>query len=691
MWRMAFDIGGTFTDFVLAGPDTPPRFLKVASSPDDPARAVVAGFERLLGEAGVAAAGLSTILHATTVATNAIIERKGCPTALLTTDGFRDVLIIGRQKRYETHDLYMKKPPPLVPRRRTFEVAERVGPRGEVEIPVRPDSLDAAIDAVIASGVESVAVSFLHAYANPAHEETAAARLRERAPSLPVSLSSRISPKFREYERTSTTVANAYVQPIVGRYVERLEGAFADRGFGNDMFIMQSAGGLVSPAIAAEEPVRIVESGPAAGVLMSALVGSEAGESHIVTFDMGGTTAKLGAVDAGEPAVTSTFEIDPIRYRPGSGLPINIPAVGLLEIGAGGGSIARAELGVVHVGPESAGADPGPMCYRRGGDRPTITDANLVLGYLNPDYFNAGEMRLDREAAVSGLARDIGRPLDLGVEEAAWGVHAAANANMERAMRIVSVERGRDPRRYAIVAFGGAGPVHAARLAKAIGAPRVVVPFGAGVGSAIGLLRAVPKIEVSVTRVMEVAGTNIEGMRAIYADLERRASADLERLGVAGEPVWSRSGYLRYRGQGYEIRAEFPGPGVGEDFAEVVAEAFHSAYARSYGYRDDSAAIEAVDWHLSATLPVEAAGLDLGWRAPGQGDPAAPIRRPAWFPETGGFADTAVHDRRLLGAATEVAGPAILEDPESTVVVPPGMTARVNPQGHVIIDTGVHE
>ena len=407
MWRVAFDIGGTFTDFVLAGADVPPRFLKVASSPDDPARAVVAGFGRLLAEAGVAAAELRTILHATTVATNAIIERKGCPTALLTTDGFRDVLIIGRQKRYETHDLYMTKPPPFVPRRRTFEVVERVDPHGGVEIPLDPVSLDAAIDAVIASGAESVAVSFLHAYANPAHEQAVAARLRERAPALPVSLSSKISPKFREYERTSTTVANAYVQPIVGRYVERLEAALAQRGFENDMFIMQSAGGLVSPAIAAEEPVRIVESGPAAGVLMSALVGMEAGESHVVTFDMGGTTAKLGAVDAGEPAVTSTFEIDPIRYRPGSGLPINIPAVELLEIGAGGGSIARAELGVIQVGPESAGADPGPMCYRRGGARPTITDANLVLGYLNPDYFNAGELRLDREAAVAGLVRDI--------------------------------------------------------------------------------------------------------------------------------------------------------------------------------------------------------------------------------------------------------------------------------------------
>ena len=690
MWRAAFDIGGTFTDFVLAGPDVPPRFLKVASSPDDPARAVIAGFERLLAQAGTTAAELDAILHATTVATNAIIERKGCPTALLTTDGFRDVLIIGRQKRYETHDLYMTKPPPLVPRRRTFEVVERTGPNGAVEIPIDPASLDCAIDAALASGAESVAISFLHAYANPAHEQTAAARLRERAPGLPVSVSSKISPRFREYERTSTTVANAYVQPLVARYVERLEAALAERGFANDMFIMQSAGGLVSPAIAAEEPVRIVESGPAAGVLMSALVGNDAGESHVITFDMGGTTAKLGAVDAGEPAVTSTFEIDPIRYRPGSGLPINIPSVELLEIGAGGGSIARAELGVIHVGPESAGACPGPMCYLRGGDRPTVTDANLVLGYLDPDYFNAGEMGLDHGAAVAGLERDIARPLDLGIEEAAWGVHAAANANMERAMRIVSVERGRDPRRYAIIAFGGAGPVHAARLAKAIGAPRVIVPFGAGVGSAIGLLRAVPRIEVSVTRVMEVDAANVGTMRAIYDDLERLASADLARLGVAGEPVWSRSGYLRYRGQGYEIRAEFPGAVVGDDFAGVVAEAFHAAYAANYGYRDDGAAIEAVDWHLTATLPVESAGLDLGWRAPERSS-APPAQRPAWFPETEGFTATAVHDRRRLGAGTRIAGPAIVEDPESTVVVPPGMTAAVIAQGHILIDTGADD
>ena len=687
MWRMAFDIGGTFTDFVLAGSDTAPRFLKVPTTPDDPARAVLDGFARLVAEAGIEPAQIRTVLHATTVATNAIIERKGSAAALITTEGFRDVLIIGRQKRYETYDLYMDKPAPLVPRRRIFEVTERVGAAGEVVTPLDAGSLERAVAAVLASGAESVAVSLLHAYANPAHEQAVAARLAARAPQLPVSLSSTISPKFREYERASTTVANAYVQPIVARYVARLESALAALGFENDIFIMQSAGGLISPQMAAEEPVRIVESGPAAGVLMSALVGGDVGAAHIITFDMGGTTAKLGAVDAGEPAVTATFEVDPVRYRPGSGLPINVPSIELLEIGAGGGSIARAALGVIHVGPHSAGAQPGPMCYGRGGDQPTVTDANLLLGYLNPQYFNAGEMQLDAHAARAGIGRDVAAPLGLDVDRAAWGVHAAANANMERAMRVVSLERGRDPRRYAIVAFGGAGPVHAARLARSIGAPQVIVPFGAGVGSAIGLLRAQPRIDTSLTQVMAVAPGADVRIRRIFDELERRARADLARLGTGGTPQWARYGYLRYRGQGYEIRADLPPGEVDAGYPDAVCEAFHAAYERSYGYRDPAAAIEAVDWHLVATVPVDTAALDLGWRAPAAQAPS-PGERRAWFPEADGFVATAIHERSRLGAGMRIRGPAIIEDPESTIVVPPGMHASVSPQGHIVIATG---
>ena len=690
MHRIAFDIGGTFTDFVMAGAGAPPRFLKLPTTPADPAEAVEAGLARLLDEAGAAGREIEAALHATTIATNAIIERKGAPAALITTAGFRDVLIIGRQKRYETYDLYLEKPPPLVPRRAIFEVEERLDAAGRVIAPLDMASVKAVIERIAAGGYRSVAVALLHAYANPEHERQVRAALAERLPDLPVTLASELSPKFREYERTSTAVANAYVRPIVEAYVARLEGALKGLGVERSMFIMQSAGGLVSPEIAKAEPVRIVESGPAAGVLMAAMIGAEEGADHVITFDMGGTTAKLGAVDGGQPAVTPTFEVDPVRYRPGSGLPISVPAVELLEIGAGGGSIARADLGIVHVGPESAGADPGPICYGRGGDRATVTDANLVLGYLNPDFFNAGAMALDVEAARAGIARDVAAPLGLGVEAAAWGVHTVANGNMERAMRIVSVERGRDPRRYAIVAFGGAGPAHAARIAKAIGAPRVIVPFGAGVGSAIGLLQAAPKIEASVTAVMDLADPGAgPAIRQVYEGLQARAAADLARLGAGGTPSWSRYGYLRYRGQGYEIRADLPDGPIDEDFPAAVRAAFHDAYDAAYGYHDPAAAIEAVDWHLVATLPPPAGEIDLGWRAPAAS--AAPATRPTWQPEAGGFVETAIYDRRALGVDAELAGPAIVEDPEATVVIPSGCTARVTARGHLVIDIGEGE
>ena len=688
MWRMAFDIGGTFTDFVLAGVGEAPRFLKIASTPNDPSVAVIAGFDKLLTDAGISASSISTVLHATTVATNAIIERKGRPTALVTTAGFRDVLLIGRQKRYETYDLHMDKPPPLVARRNVLEVTERVGPNGEIEEPIDLVSLNAMVDTLAESDIESVAVSLLHAYANPTHEHIIKDALQARLPNLLVSLSSTISPKFREYERTSTTVANAYVRPIVADYISKLQSTLSKRGVENEMFIMQSAGGLISTTIAIEEPIRIVESGPAAGVLMSALVGTEAGEKSIITFDMGGTTAKLGAVDDGIPAITPTFEVDPIRYRPGSGLPINVPAIELLEIGAGGGSIARAEFGVIHIGPESAGADPGPICYGLGGQRATITDANLVLGYLNPHFFNAGAMKLDVHAAKIGVERDIGQPLHLEVDRAAWGIHAAANANMEKAMRIVSVERGRDPRQFALVAFGGAGPVHAARLAKAIGIPKVIVPFGAGVGSAIGLLRAEPKIDASITRVLEIVPESHSHIADIYLKLKQQADRDLRRLGVDAVPNWSRYGYLRYQGQGYEIRVDLPLVPIDSDYPDGVCRAFHDAYARNYGYHDKLATIEAVDWHLVATLETPEATLDLGWRAPEESSDSLNNRQ-VWFAENANFVNTAIYDRRNLGENRLINGPAIVEDPEATIVIPPAMSATVSSQGHIIIDTGV--
>ena len=690
MIRAAFDIGGTFTDFVLSLPEAGrTRTLKVPTTPADPAAAVLAGFERLLAEAGIAAGEVATVLHATTVATNAIIERKGSPTALITTRGFRDVLIIGRQKRYETYDLHMDKPVPLVKRRAIFEVAERVAHDGAVVIPLDPASADDAVEAIRRGGFESAAVSLLHAYANSAHERAIRSRLAAAAPDLFVSLSSDVSPKFREYERTSTTVANAYVRPIVDRYVGRLQGALRERGFRHDLFIMQSNGGLVSPDFARDYPIRIVESGPAAGVLMAGMVGAQEGFRQIITFDMGGTTAKLGAIDDGEPAITPTFEVDPVRYRKGSGLPISVPAIELLEIGAGGGSIAATSMGTITVGPESAGAAPGPICYGFGGARPTVTDANLVLGYLNPDWFNGGAMRLDPAGAAAGIERDVGRPLGLPLAEAAWGIHTVANSNMERAMRIVSVERGRDPRRYALVAFGGAGPLHAARLARALGIPRVIVPYGAGVGSAVGLLQADAKIDLSLTRVMELTPDSGASIAEIYAELERRAARDLDRLGMEGAPVWSRYAYMRYAGQGYEVRVDLPGGPIAGDYAARAADAFSATYERNYGYRDAEARIEAVDWYLVATLPAGSeAAHAAAWTPPANGAPPETGRRPAWFPEAGGFVETRVIDRRRLPPGLAVAGPALIEEPDSTTVVLPGDRASVSAHGHLVIEVG---
>ncbi len=702
MIRVAFDIGGTFTDFVLHDDGgggsrvevgAASYFLKVPSTPQDPGQAVMAGLESLFALAGIEAGMIDSVLHATTVATNAVLERKGAATGLITTEGFRDVLIIGRQKRYETYDLYIDKPEPLVPRRHIVEVVERIGFDGTVVTPLDEASADRAIDALRAAGLRTVAVSLLHAYANPAHERAIRARIQARAPELSVSLSSEVAPKIREYERTNTTVANAYIRPIVAHYISQLEDALRQQGFARELFVMQSSGGLVSPGIAKAYPVRIIESGPAAGVLMGGIVGKSEGREHVITFDMGGTTAKLGAVDGGTPAIMPTFEIDHVRYKKGSGLPINAPAVELLEIGAGGGSIARLEMGMITVGPDSAGADPGPICYGRGGTLATITDANVVLGYIDPTWFNAGTMELDKDAAARGIMEQIGEPLDLDLGAAAWGIHLVATMNMENALRIVSVEQGRDPRRYAMIAFGGAGPLHAARLARAVGIPSVIVPYGAGVGSAIGLLQAAPRIDVSTTRVMRLDQDSGPAIASLYSELEARARKDIEQFGVAAAPRWSRYGYMRYAGQGFEVQVDLPDGAIGDDFGARAITAFNEAYLKKHKFLDPEARIEAVDWTLVATLPsghedAPMARGPISTMASGLASDRSgrDSTRPAWFPEAGGYVETRIIDRQALAGDTEVTGPAIVEDPDSTTVVLPGDVARISAAGHLIIE-----
>ena len=687
--QLAFDIGGTFTDIVLLDPATGRLDIwKVPTTPAAPDRAVAEAVAARIAAGTIDPGAVTAALHATTVATNAILERKGSRTALITTRGFRDVLLIGRQKRPDTYNLHLTKPKPLIERADVFEVEERLAADGSVVTPLDEAGARMVIRRLREAGYVSVAVVFLHAYANPAHEQRVAELIAEMAPDVSVSLSSVISPRCREYERSSTTVADAYVKPLVDRYLEALTRALGDLGVAGGLSIMQSNGGLVPPELARAHAVRVIESGPAAGVLMCGEIGREDGCADVLTFDMGGTTAKLGAIDGGRAAITATFEVDAVNYLRGSGLPLSITAIELLEIGAGGGSLARVEAGLIAIGPESAGAVPGPICYRRGGRQPTITDANLVLGYLDPDYFNGGAMSLDPGAAAAGIARAIGEPLGLDLARAAWGVHSVANANMERAMRIVSMERGRDPRRYALVAFGGAGPLHAGRLARALRIPRVIVPRAAGVGSALGLLFAEHKVDAGITRLLPLSadGGGAHAIAAIFAELERRAGAQARRLHGRGEIAFHRSAWMRHVGQGFEIRVDLPDGPIGQAFEAAAGEAFLATYQREYGYSDREAAIEFTDWYVLATATgVRSASLAAATVADaGAARPSG--ERRAYFPELGGMAPTPVIDRYGLRPGARLDGPLLIEERESTTVVLPGDQVSLSPTGNLIID-----
>lgn len=689
MLQLAFDIGGTFTDLVVLDTEKGDlRIWKVPTTPDAPERAVAQALRERIAENAFLPSDIATAMHATTVATNAILERKGSRTALITTEGFRDVLMIGRQKRYDTYTLHISKPKPLVDRADIFEVEERMAYDGTVITPLSGADVAAAIEDVRKSGYQSVAIVLLHAYANPAHEEQIAGQLRRALPALRISCSSTISPKYREYERTSTTVANAYVKPLVDNYLRALAETLVAFDIKASLSIMQSNGGLVSPQLAREYAVRIVESGPAAGVRMCAEVGRDEGFSNVLTFDMGGTTAKLGAIDDGEAAVTPTFEVDAVQYSRGSGLPLNIPAIELLEIGAGGGSIARIDGGLMAIGPQSAGAVPGPACYGGGGTRPTITDANLLLGYLDPDYFNGGATRLDVAAARKVVEADIATPLGISTEEAAWGIHAVANANMERAMRIVSLERGRDPRRYALVAFGGAGPVHACRLARALHIPCVIVPRGAGAGSAIGLLVADHQVDASITRILRLDDTLPPIAARIFKDLETRTMTQAAALHADGRPELRRRLWMRHVGQGYEIRVDLPAGEVGTSYCRSMREAFLAAYKKEYGYIDPDAAIEITDWYVVTTVPSKKGRINAAV-SEGSSEAHRPHgRRMAYFPESGGMVSTLVVDRYAMAPGKFVEGPALIEEREATTVILPGDRAGIGRNGHLMIEVG---
>jgi N-methylhydantoinase A len=680
--RIGVDVGGTFTDLVLVDAARG-RVLtgKRLTTPDDPGRAILDGIARLLEEAGEQIGAVRQVVHGTTLVTNTVIERKGARIGLITTKGFRDSLELGREMRYDLYDLFLEKPEPLVPRQRRMAVQERLDATGQVLLPLAEQDVREAARSLKAQGVEAVAVCFLHSYLDPAHERRAGAILAEELPGVPITLSSEVAPEIREYERANTACVNAYVMPLMDRYLQRLEAELQTRGLRGKLHLMLSAGGIATVRHARANPVQLIESGPAAGAMAAMHVGRAAGLSEMISFDMGGTTAKMCLIEGGEAEHASTFEAARVkRFRKGSGLPLKVPVIDLIEIGAGGGSIAQASaMGLLTVGPESAGAVPGPVCYGRGGTQPTVTDADLLLGYLSPDYFLGGEMGLDRATMEGAMEEHLGKPLGLTPLEAAAGIHAVVNENMAAATRMYIAEKGRDPRRYTLLAFGGAGPVHAYGLAKLLKISRILVPAGAGVASALGFLVAAPAIDLVRSGVARLSAVEWDSVARHYAEMEAEARRLLAEAGAREEEiVFRRSADMRYVGQGFDIPVPLPNT---LDAASVQA-AFLDAYQRLFDRRVEGPPVEVLSWRLHATGTRPDVPPVLGAT---QGGDSRKGSRLAWFPQTG-LVETAVHDRYRLQPGQRLRGPAVVEERESTTVIGPDASFLLDAQGNLVIE-----
>ncbi|WP_238008554.1 hydantoinase/oxoprolinase family protein [Dactylosporangium sp. AC04546] len=680
--RVSFDIGGTFTDLVLLDETSGRAWLgKCLTTYDDFSRAIEQGIHQVLDAGRAVPSDIDRpVTGATTLVTNALIERRGADTALITTQGFGDTLDIGREWRYDLYDQRLRLPEPLVPVGNRFEVTERLFADGSVHVPLDPDEVARIAHRLGELGVESVAVCLLHSYASPVHEEAVAKVLAEHLPGVPVTLSGHLVPVIREYERTVTTLANAYVRPVAGEHFQDIERAVGRVGIDQPLVLMQSNGGVIATPTAREYPLRLLESGPAAGAIGAAHVGRRLGLDRLIAFDMGGTTAKICIIENGEPTVHNGFEVGRVhRLKPGSGLPVTMPVVDMLEIGAGGGSIAALDaLGLLKVGPHSAGSRPGPAGYGLGGDLPTVTDADIVLGYLDPDYFLGGRMPLDVEAARRAVVTHLGAAFGDDPVAAAAGVVRVVDEHMALAMQVHATERGHDPRTFTMLAFGGAAPVHAARVARTLGLRRVVIPSAAGVLSATGLLVAPPMVEASRTRRTELANWSAELAAQTYDALVTQAVSEL------AEPV-DRVEYfvdMRYVGQGFEIEVRVEAG----DGPQRYLERFAAEYERIYAVRHDYPRAEVVTWRVRVygrfTRPEVIRTVP-----PADGAAAAPKTREVWFPETG---PTVAPVLRMLAQPPGVTidGPAILQLPESTAVIGPGDRAEVDEDGnlHVLID-----
>lgn len=691
-YRLGFDIGGTFTDFVLVDAATGATWLnKCLTTPDDPSRAVMEGLPPLLAEAGVAGGSVEIMIHATTLITNALIERKGAKTALLTTEGFRDVIEMGTEVRYDVYDLFLEKPPQLVPRRLRFEVRERMDRNGGVLTALDTDALQTVAGQLRAAEVEALAIVFLHAFRNPAHEQQAAAILARALPGLSISLGSAVAPEIREFERMSTTVANAYVQPITHIYLDRIEQRLAGTGYARKLFLMVSSGGIAAAATAKELPIRMVESGPTAGVLAAIYYGRQIGIDSLVTFDMGGTTAKIGLVKNYQAGKSGTFEVGRVaRFKKGSGVPVKIPMIELIEIGAGGGSIAHVDqLGLLKVGPTSSGAMPGPASYGRGGAHPTVTDANLLLGYLDPGYFLGGAMQLEVAAAQRAMQTHLAVPLGLSMEACARGVFEVVSQNMLAAMKVHIAERGEDPRKFYLFAFGGAGPAHGYELARALQMRGMIVPPGAGATSAAGLVTAAVSFDFSRSFVTRLDRAEWSEIAAVFDGMAQEGLAVLGEAGVAADApgvTVTHAMDLRHKGQGHEVTVTLPGEIFATRSLAAVAELFFAAHREKYGHAHTHLPVELITCRTTVAAPPP--GVPLRALAGAGSDPEVARKgsRPAYFAEAGGMVDTPVYDRYRLGPGMELRGPAIIEERESTVVCGPSGSMRVDPFGALFID-----
>ena len=692
-YRIGIDIGGTFTDGILVDTATGDvSTSKVLTTPADPSLGFIEAVRKLL-HGGIDANSIEHVVHATTVATNAIIEGKTAPVAFITTAGFRDMLEIARQIRPSLYDLQFEKPPPLVPRRYCYEVNECLDATGNVVAPLNESDVRKVASEIKQAGISAVAVCLLHSYRNPVHEEAVGRILAEEMPQAVVSLSSSVVPEFREYFRASTTVINAGVQPIIARYLETIEQRLSDDGLTGDLLVMQSNGGVYSSEAAASRPVFMVESGPAAGSVAAATIGNQLGIEDVISFDMGGTTAKASLIRGGQPSVTKDYTVGTAAqsgagaFGGASGYPVRTPVVDLVEVGAGGGSIGWVDTGgALRVGPHSAGADPGPACYGRGGELPTITDANLVLGRLDPGYFAGGDIPLSVEAARNAIEKHCASELGLSVEASAHGIIEIATTAMVNALRLVSVQRGHDPRDFLLVALGGAGPAHIVRIAEELGANRVLVPREPGTASAMGLLSTDIRLESITTMISRLDAVEPDRIEEAFKSMKQSGLSELEKTGdVHTSARVEQAVELRYYGQSFELTVPVPDGEVNAEWVKALADRFHSAHQQAYGFRVDDEPVELVNLRSTAIGEIDRPGMKhLASESQALRD-ALKSTRPVYFSPDAGFIETPVYARTKLTPNSDFEGPAIIEEKDSTTVVLPDWSVQVDEFGNVLV------